>query len=131
MHLLGERHDAPFVHGVLERFGRIVGSGWPCWALSNHDVTRVATRWGGPEPDPALLRLALECSDDGLVNRFVAGSILRHVWQGGADALEPARLDALQTLGVGVQCGQSVVRGHAACVGMVLLVWVMRLLPST
>ncbi|MFO1276380.1 MAG: alpha-glucosidase family protein [Sphaerotilus natans] len=57
--LLGERHDAPFVHGVLERFGRIVGSGWPCWALSNHDVTRVATRWGGPEPDPALLRLAL------------------------------------------------------------------------
>ena len=57
--LLGERHDAPFVHEVLERFGRIVGSGWPCWALSNHDVTRVATRWGGPEPDPALLRLAL------------------------------------------------------------------------
>ena len=57
--LLGERHDAPFVHGVLERFGRIVGSGWPCWALSNHDVTRVATRWGGAQPDPALLRLAL------------------------------------------------------------------------
>lgn len=43
-----------------------------------------------------LLRMALECSDDGLVNRFVAGSILRHVWQGGADALDPARLDALR-----------------------------------
>jgi 2-hydroxychromene-2-carboxylate isomerase len=40
--------------------------------------------------------MALECSDDGLVNRFVAGSILRHVWQGGADALDPARLDALR-----------------------------------
>ena len=43
-----------------------------------------------------LLRLALECSDDGLINRFVAGTILRHVWQGGADALAPARLDALR-----------------------------------
>lgn len=43
-----------------------------------------------------LLRLALECGDDGHVNRFVAGAIFRHVWQGGADALEPARLDALR-----------------------------------
>ncbi|GAO25060.1 dsba oxidoreductase [Alicycliphilus sp. B1] len=43
-----------------------------------------------------LLRLALECSGDGFVNRFVAGTILRHVWQGGADALDPARLDALR-----------------------------------
>jgi len=49
-----------------------------------------------PFPPLPLLRLALECSDDGLVNRFVAGSILRHVWQGGADALAPERLDALR-----------------------------------
>lgn len=49
-----------------------------------------------PFPPLPLLRLALECSDDGLVNRFVAGSVLRHVWQGGADALDPARLDALR-----------------------------------
>ncbi|WP_313073755.1 DsbA family protein [Melaminivora sp.] len=45
-----------------------------------------------------LLRLALACSDDGSVNRFVAGSVLRHVWQGGHDALDPARLDALAEL---------------------------------
>ncbi|MEJ8291248.1 DsbA family protein [Delftia tsuruhatensis] len=43
-----------------------------------------------------LLRLALECSDDGTVNRFVADAVLRHVWLGGADALNPARLDALR-----------------------------------
>ncbi|MBS0392475.1 MAG: DsbA family protein [Proteobacteria bacterium] len=49
-----------------------------------------------PFPPLPLLRLALECSDDGIVNRFVAGSVLRHVWQGGADALDPARLDALR-----------------------------------
>lgn len=43
-----------------------------------------------------LLRLALECSQDGSINRFTAGAILRHVWQGGHDALDPARLDALR-----------------------------------
>lgn len=43
-----------------------------------------------------LLRLALACSDDGRINRFVAGTVLRHVWLGGLDALDPARLEALQ-----------------------------------
>lgn len=43
-----------------------------------------------------LLRLALACSDDGSINRFVAGSVLRHVWLGGQDALDPARLQALE-----------------------------------
>lgn len=61
--LLAEHHSAPFLHGVLARFNAVVGNGaeggWPCWALSNHDVTRVATRWGGPQPDERLLRLAL------------------------------------------------------------------------
>jgi alpha-glucosidase len=56
--LLGNPHDAPYLHGVMSRFNEVVGDGWPCWALSNHDVPRVATRWGGATPDPALLRLA-------------------------------------------------------------------------
>lgn len=42
-----------------------------------------------------LLRQALACSDDGTVNRYVAGTVLRHVWLGGQDALDPARLDVL------------------------------------
>lgn len=40
-----------------------------------------------------LLRLALQCSDDGSINRFVAGTLLRHVWQGGQSALDAQRLD--------------------------------------
>ncbi len=48
--LLGTQHSASFIHHVLNRFGDIVGSkedgGWPCWALSNHDCTRLASRWG-------------------------------------------------------------------------------------
>jgi 2-hydroxychromene-2-carboxylate isomerase len=44
----------------------------------------------------ALLRLALACGDKGLVNRHVAETVLRHVWRGGADALDASRLDALK-----------------------------------
>lgn len=44
-----------------------------------------------------LLRLALQTSHDGSINRFVAESIFRHVWEGGLDALDPGRLEALQT----------------------------------
>lgn len=43
-----------------------------------------------------LLRLALQCSDDGSINRFVAGTLLRHVWQGGQPALDAQRLEGLQ-----------------------------------
>ncbi|MBP7882911.1 MAG: 2-hydroxychromene-2-carboxylate isomerase [Acidovorax sp.] len=42
-----------------------------------------------------LLRQALACSRDGSVNRFVAGTLLRHVWQGGHDALDAQRLTDL------------------------------------
>ena len=45
-----------------------------------------------------LLRLALACSpeaDPASPNRFVCETIFRHVWRGGAEALEPARLQAL------------------------------------
>ncbi len=56
--LLGPAHDARYLHRVLERFDQVVGDGWPSWALSNHDVVRVATRWGGARPDARLLQLA-------------------------------------------------------------------------
>lgn len=42
-----------------------------------------------------LLRQSLACSADGRINRFVAGTLLRHVWEGGHDAVEPARLEQL------------------------------------
>ncbi len=32
---------------------------WPSWSLSNHDVVRAATRFGGANPDPAHTRLLL------------------------------------------------------------------------
>lgn len=42
-----------------------------------------------------LLRQALACSSDGSINRFVAEALLRHVWVGGHDALDAARLQQL------------------------------------
>jgi alpha-glucosidase len=56
--LLGEPHDAPYLHRVFSRFAQVVGSGWPCWAITNHDIPRLATRWGGAHPPPGLLRAA-------------------------------------------------------------------------
>ena len=43
--LLGPAHDAGFLYHTFDRFESIVGDGWPSWALSNHDVGRVASRW--------------------------------------------------------------------------------------
>jgi 2-hydroxychromene-2-carboxylate isomerase len=43
-----------------------------------------------------LLRLALACGERGLVNRHVAEAVFRHVWRGGADAADAARLGELQ-----------------------------------
>ena len=45
----------------------------------------------------ALLRLALACGRDGLVNRYVAETVFRHVWRGGADAADAARIEALRS----------------------------------
>ena len=44
------------------------------------------------------LRLAVACGSEGRVNRYVAETVFRHVWRGGADAADPARLEALRAL---------------------------------
>jgi len=42
-----------------------------------------------------LLRLALACGAGATINRYVAETVFRHVWRGGGDAADPARLAAL------------------------------------
>ena len=72
------------------------------WQLRHLDW--LAHRAGVPLQMPAvhpwnalpLLQLALECSRDGSTNRWVTETVLRHVWQGGDDALAQERLDTLQ-----------------------------------
>lgn len=43
--LLNPRFGAKYIRDTVERHEAKMGSGWPCWAFSNHDVTRAVTRW--------------------------------------------------------------------------------------
>ncbi|MDI5983426.1 alpha glucosidase [Halomonas sp. M4R5S39] len=56
--LLTEAADPHYLHETLSEMEARIGDGWPCWALGNHDVTRLATRWQA-EGDQAALRLYL------------------------------------------------------------------------
>jgi alpha-glucosidase len=49
--LAPEKISAAKVRTVLENFGKAASDGWSCWAFSNHDVMRHASRWGAGEPD--------------------------------------------------------------------------------
>jgi alpha-glucosidase len=55
--LLGPRCDARFVHSVVEKLEAVNQDGWACWALSNHDCVRVASRWKQPGDNHAWQRL--------------------------------------------------------------------------
>ncbi|MDH2433734.1 alpha glucosidase [Pokkaliibacter sp. MBI-7] len=43
--LLNQPHDPTYIRTVIRRLEDAVGDGWPCWALSNHDVVRCVSRW--------------------------------------------------------------------------------------
>ncbi|GAA0811103.1 alpha glucosidase [Colwellia asteriadis] len=45
--LLTDNFSASYIKQVVETLEARVADGWPCWAISNHDVQRVVTRWGG------------------------------------------------------------------------------------
>lgn len=51
--LLGESSSPEFIRSVIAEYEQRIGNGWPCWALSNHDVERCASRWGQDADDPA------------------------------------------------------------------------------
>ncbi|MBN6151184.1 alpha glucosidase [Xanthomonas sp. AmX2] len=67
--LLVEDFSAAYIRGTVSRLEAAMTEGWPCWAVSNHDVARAVTRWGGPTAPPALARMlvALLCSLRGSV----------------------------------------------------------------
>ncbi|HEY5810052.1 MAG TPA: alpha-glucosidase [Povalibacter sp.] len=67
--LLSDDSSAAHLHTTVATLESRMKGGWPCWALSNHDVRRVVTRWGGQQPSPALANqlLAMLCSLRGSV----------------------------------------------------------------
>ncbi len=67
--LLVDDFSAGYIRGTVERLEAAMTEGWPCWAVSNHDVCRAVTRWGGASPSPALAKMlvAMVCSLRGSV----------------------------------------------------------------
>jgi len=67
--LLADDASAAHFKSTVETLESKVADGWACWALSNHDVRRVVTRWGGTDPLPQMASqlLALLCSLRGSV----------------------------------------------------------------
>lgn len=52
-------YSAEHIRGVITRMQERGGTGWPCWAFSNHDVPRVVTRWGQGAQSGAMLAALL------------------------------------------------------------------------
>jgi len=44
--LLTPQHSASYIRQIVEHMNKGIGDGWASWALSNHDVARVGSRWG-------------------------------------------------------------------------------------
>jgi alpha-glucosidase len=57
--LLGTEVSAAKLRSLVEESVTASLESWPSWALSNHDVARVRTRWGGVDATDAYARMAL------------------------------------------------------------------------
>lgn len=62
--LLVDDYSAGYIRSTVARLEAAMTEGWPCWAISNHDVERAVTRWGGHPANPRLARMlvAMLCS---------------------------------------------------------------------
>ena len=62
--LLVKDFSAGYIRDTVSRLEATMTEGWPCWAISNHDVERAVTRWGGHPAQPRLARMlvAMLCS---------------------------------------------------------------------
>ncbi len=67
--LLTDDFSAGYIRATVESVEAQMGDGWPCWAISNHDVQRAASRWGGADASDAFAAqlVALVCSLRGSV----------------------------------------------------------------
>jgi alpha-glucosidase len=57
----GEKPSAGHIRHAVEEFASKKTDSWPSWAFSNHDVVRVASRWGHEQyaNDPAFARMLM------------------------------------------------------------------------
>jgi len=67
--LLTDESSAAYIRATVQTLEAKLSDGWPCWAISNHDVQRAVSRWGGADAAEALARqlVALVCALRGSV----------------------------------------------------------------
>ncbi len=67
--LLADECSPAYIRQTVEDLEDRLAEGWPCWAISNHDVVRVATRWGSDDASAARTKLltTMVCSLRGTV----------------------------------------------------------------
>ena len=67
--LLTADFSAAHIRSTVQALEAQMTEGWPCWAISNHDVERVLTRWGNGRATATLANLltAMVCSLRGSV----------------------------------------------------------------
>ena len=67
--LLVDDFSVAYIRSTVERLEASLTEGWPCWAISNHDVVRAVTRWGDGRANDTLAAqlVALVCSLRGSV----------------------------------------------------------------
>ena len=67
--LLTDDFSAAHIRDTVRQLEAQMTEGWPCWAISNHDVERVLSRWGNGNASAQLANLftAMVCSLRGSV----------------------------------------------------------------
>ncbi|HET6905505.1 MAG TPA: alpha-glucosidase family protein [Rhodanobacteraceae bacterium] len=67
--LLSDDFSAAYIRKTVSSQEAQMTEGWPCWAISNHDVERVLSRWGNGQASAAMANqlTAMVCSLRGSV----------------------------------------------------------------
>ncbi|MBE8168778.1 MAG: alpha-glucosidase [Shewanella sp.] len=55
--LLTDDYSAKYIRETVQTLEAKVTDGWPSWSVSNHDVTRVASRWSKNKPNPEQCKM--------------------------------------------------------------------------
>ncbi|KZN12180.1 alpha-amylase family glycosyl hydrolase [Marinomonas sp. TW1] len=82
--LLTHDNSMQHIRDTMETIEKGLGDGWPCWSIGNHDVERVATRWGNNQDNLAKSKIYM------LMLLTLRGSVC--LYQGEELALTEAEL---------------------------------------
>ena len=55
--LLTPDGNPQYIRSTVEALEEKLSDGWPCWAIGNHDVTRVASRWADKNHSPVQSKM--------------------------------------------------------------------------